>query len=138
MKTAKREDLLPHCPPSEGHGLPLNGTQSGPPLAWTLKGRTFRASEPTGDNMPLNTWWRGHEMPGSQVQGQEAGSQGPPWQARPTRWTAGCPVPNERTGFAGPPARPPQNLWLLTSRSPQFQRDGNCHHYDLSEVWTPY
>lgn len=49
MKTAKGQVLLLHhvCPPSDGHPLPLGGTQSGPPRAQPLEERPFRASEPT-------------------------------------------------------------------------------------------
>lgn len=72
MKTAKKEVLLPHCvsPPSEGHQLPFDGTQSGPPWAWPLEGSRF-----TERVSPLGTTH--HSAPGDGVlRCQAAGSRG--------------------------------------------------------------
>lgn len=77
-------------------------------------------------------------MPGGQVQGQEAGLQGPPWQAPSPLYISGCLVPKKRAGFTGQPPHPPQNLQLLTLLSPQLQNDNNYYHHYPLNAQTPY
>lgn len=123
----------------KGFNYPLMGP-SCIPYGLSLEGRSFTegVSEPTRGNTPLSTWWRGHEMPGSQVRGQEAGPQVSPWQAPCPLCISGCSVPKERAGFPGQPSNPPQNLQLLMLLSPQLQNDNNYYHYYPLNVKTPY